>query len=202
MKVDLRKWQAEFEKLWDARPIEYLDRAGEWSHDADPLFGSISEAIQSRDYALTVGELRRISTWKLQSGRNDSNVEENTDEQISRRVRAAIDASSDKKAVDELLELSGVGVPMASTVLTMARPSEFAIIDYRAFRALAAAKSNLFELALYPVSAEFLEHFRTYLSKPDSYVFYMRHIRELADAEGLSPREVDIALWALDKQKA
>jgi hypothetical protein len=33
-------------------------------------------------------------------------------------------------------------------------------------------------------------------------VFYTRQIRELADAEGLSPREVDIALWALDKEKS
>jgi endonuclease III len=102
-----------------------------------------------------VGELRRISNWKLRSGRSDSNVEENTDGQISRTGRAAIVASSDKTAVEELMDLGGVGVTMASTVLRMPRPSEYAIIDYCAFRLMAAAKSNLLDLRHFPSPQNF-----------------------------------------------
>jgi endonuclease III len=115
-----------------------------------------------------VGELRRISNWKLRSGRSDSNVEENTDGQISRRGRAAIIASSEKTAVEELMDLGGVGVLMASTVLRMARPSEYAIIDHRAFRLLAAPKSNLPNLVTVPVTTEFLQHLSMYLRRSES----------------------------------
>lgn len=50
--------------------------------------------------------------------------------------------------------------------------------------------------------AEFLEHFRTYLKNSESYEFYMNHVREIADTENLSARQVDMALWAFDKEMA
>ena len=74
MDSDLQRWVRKFRNEWKDKPIEYLDNSGEWQEDRDPLFGSISNAIQSRDYELSVAELQRISQWKLQSGRNDSNM--------------------------------------------------------------------------------------------------------------------------------
>jgi hypothetical protein len=111
-------------------------------------------------------------------------------------------ASTDREAIDALTELSGVGVPMASTMLTVAKPSHYAIIDYRAFRGLAGAKPELVDSQQYADYAEFLEHFRTYLKNPEAYEFYMNHVREIADTENLSARHVDMALWAFDKEMA
>ena len=200
MNTDFQKWLRKFRDVWEENPIEYLDESGAWRKDADPLFASISDAIASRDNELSVAELQRISQWKLQSSRNDSNVTQNSTEAVTRQFQSALQASTDAEAIRTLTELSGIGVPMASTVLTVARPSQYAIIDYRAFRGLAGVKPNLLESKQYADYAEFLEHFRTYLKSPDAYEYYMRHVREIADTEDLSAREVDMALWAFDKE--
>ena len=201
MEIDFQRWISEFESQWEDQPIEYKSESGEWKEEHDLLFESMSTAIQSRG-EISVDELQRISQWKVQGKRNDSNINQNNDREVERRSRAALEASSDVEAIEELTELSGVGVPMASTVLTVADPSHYAIIDYRAFRGLAAAKPELIESDGYATLAEFMGHFRTYLRKAEAYAFYMEHVREIAETEDLSPREVDIALWAFDKVEA
>ena len=201
MEINFQRLIGEFEKQWVDKPIEYKDKSGEWKKENDLLFGSISAAIQLRGQ-ISVDELQRISQWKVQGKRNDANVKKNSEHEVERRSRAALEASDDVEAIEELIELSGVGVPMASTVLTVADPSHYAIIDYRALRGLAAAKPHLIEPDEYATLAEFLGHFRTYLDNPDTYAFYMQHVRELADDEGLTPREIDMALWAFDKAEA
>jgi hypothetical protein len=200
MDIDLQKWLEQFQIKWEDRPIEYLDESGNWQEDSDPLFGSISQAIQSRDFELSVAELQRISQWKLQSSRNNSNIKENSNGAVIQQFQSALTASTDREAIDALTELSGIGVPMASTMLTVAKPSHYAIIDYRAFRGLAGAKPDIVDSQQYADYAEFLEHFRTYLKNPEAYEFYMNHVREIADAEDLSARQVDMALWAFDKE--
>lgn len=202
MTENFQKWVRKFRDEWEDNPIEYRDGSGAWRKDSDPLFTSISNAIESRDYELSVAELQRISQWKLQSSRNDANVTQNTTEAVTRQFQSALNASTDAEAVSTLTELSGIGVPMASTVLTVARPSQYAIIDYRAFRGLAGVKPELMDSKKYADYAEFLEHFRTYLKSPDAYEYYIRHVREIADTENLSAREVDMALWAFDKEMA
>lgn len=198
----IQQWLMRFREEWENKPIEYLDESGEWQADSDPLFGSISTAIQSRECQLTVAELLRISRWKLQSGRNDANIKENDSETVAQRTQAALEAPTDTEAIKTLTEISGVGVPMASTVLTVAEPSRYAIIDYRAFRGLVGAKPGIMDSPQYSEYAEFLEHFRNYLKRPESYEYYMSHVRETADAEDLSARQVDMALWAYDKEMA
>lgn len=202
MGFNLQQWLEKFQVEWEDKPIAYLDQSRNWKEDSDPLFGSISEAIQSRDYDLSVAELQRISQWKLQSRRNESNIIENSDEAVSQQFKSAITASTDREAINSLIELSGIGVPMASTLLTVAKPSQYAIIDYRAFRGIAGAKPEIVDSQQYANYAEFLQHFRTYLKNPEAYEFYMNHVREIADAEDVSARQVDMALWAFDKEMA
>ena len=189
MATNLQRWVQEFQNEWEDKPIEYLDQSGNWKRDSDPLFGSVSNAIKSRNYELTVDELLRISQWKLQSGRNDANITQNSSNEVVDQFQNALDATTDSEAVDELTELSGIGVPMASTVLTVAMPSQYAIVDYRAFRGLAGLKPELFDSQEYSVYSEFLEHFRTYLTRSEAYDYYMTHVREIAADEDLSARE-------------
>lgn len=202
MEADIQRWVKQFQKDWEDKPVEYLDESGNWKEDSDPLFGSISSAIQARDHELSVEELLRISQWKLQSGRNDSNITKNSSKEVVDQFQIALEASTDSTAIDELIELNGVGVPMASTVLTMAKPSRYAIIDYRAFRGLVGVKPEIVDSQQYSACAEFLEHFRTYLTSSEAYEYYMNHVREIADGEDLSARQVDMALWAFDKEMA
>jgi hypothetical protein len=109
----------------------------------------------------------------------------------------ALQSSSDEGAVEELTKLTGVRVPMASTILTMAKPSEFAIIDYRALRALGVVKPELLDAQSYTDYSTFMECFRNPSS--EGYIFYIDIVREIAQQEDLSTREVDMALWAYDK---
>lgn len=201
MRIDFPKWVNTFEEQWENKPIEYLDESGRWREDADPLFGSISAAIQSRG-KISVNELQKISQWKLQGKRNDSNIKQNGLSEVEQRSRDALQTSDDVEAIECLTPLLGVGVPLASTVLTVAKPTEYAIIDYRAFRGLAAAKPEIATPEEYTTYAEFLEHFRTYLRKAETYGYYMNHVREIAEERDLSAREIDMALWAFDKAKA
>lgn len=202
MDDNIRDWVTTFEQEWEEKPIEYKAEDGGWEKDGNPLFGSISTAIASRGYEISVDELLRISRWKLQSERNHHNIKKNDAGEVSRRTREALENSTDKEAIDTLTDLSGVGVPMASTVLTVAKPDEYAIIDYRAFRGLVAAKPRIITPDRYDTYATFLEYFRTYLTNPEAYVYYMDHVRDIADTENLSAREVDMALWAFDKEHA
>lgn len=204
MAADLRKWVAEFEAEWVDKPIEYVDESGEWHEDTDPLFSSISNAIQSRNYEISIDELLKISQWKMQGPRNDDNIKANAEKDVNveQQCQYALTEVEGKDSIKTLTDLSGVGVPMASTVLTVAKPSEYAIIDYRAFRGLAGALPEIVDSREYSEYAEFLEHFRTYDKSPAAYEYYIKHVRNIAEQEDLSARQVDMALWAFDKQNS
>lgn len=75
MGIDFPRWVNRFKLQWENNPIEYLDDSGCWNEDADPVFASISAAIQSRG-KISVDELQKISQWKLQGKRNDSNIKQ------------------------------------------------------------------------------------------------------------------------------
>lgn len=122
MDENIVKWLKRFRQEWDDKPIEYLDESGEWQQDHDPLFSSISSEIQARDHRLSVEELLKISQWKLQSGRNNDNIRQNTSEVVTRQLRTALEAETDARSIETLTELNGVGVPMASTILGTSRP--------------------------------------------------------------------------------
>jgi hypothetical protein len=79
----------------------------------------------------------------------------------------------------------------------MADPTTFAVIDYRALRALGVVQPGLLDTQTYSDYADFMGYFR----EPDieGYCFYMEIIRDIAQREGILPREVDMALWAYDK---
>lgn len=202
MDADVQQWISQFRADWEDKPITYLDEHGEWAEDDDPLFPAISSAIQSREYELSVEELLEISHWKLQGGRNDHNITQNTSAEVTQQLQTALEADTDAEAVDALTECSGIGIPMASTVLTVTKPAEYAIIDYRAFRGLVGVRPDIFDPSEYGEYASFLEHFRNYTESPAAYEFYMGHVRDIAASEGVSAREVDMALWALDRSLA
>lgn len=204
MATDLRKWIAEFEAQWSDKPIEYLHESGDWREDSDPLFSSISDAIQDRDCEISIDELLKISQWKMQGSRNDKNIKSNVEKDVNveQQCQHALTELEGKESVEALTDLSGIGVPMASTVLTVAKPEEYAIIDYRAFRGLAGALPEIVDSRDYSEYAEFLENFRNYLTSAEAYEYYIKHVREIAEQEDLSARQVDMALWAFDKENS
>jgi endonuclease III len=61
---------------------------------------------------------------------------ENSDEEIRDRTREALNADDLEEKIGALTVLSGVGVPVASSVLATVFPERYAVIDYRALRSL------------------------------------------------------------------
>jgi hypothetical protein len=169
--------------------------------DSSPRFETVSSVLSSRGY-IQIQELLEISRWKAESRRNDHYINENDPDDIEQYSREALAASTAKEAIDSLMKIRGVGVPVASSVLTIVYPSEYAIIDYRALRALGIAQPNLTNPENYSTYSTFLEHIQDYGQNKESYEFYMTHIREIASNHNLTPREVDMALWTYDKRTA
>ena len=82
--------------------------------------------------------------------------------------------------VGVLCTLRGVGVPVASTVLSFAYPEEYAVIDFRSWRQVFPDRKPTFSIR--------------------DYRDYMRKIRRLARELDWTAQETDWAINEIDKQ--
>lgn len=98
-------------------------------------------------------------------------------------MREVSRASTAEEKVQALLGVWGIGIAMASAILTVCYPDEFTVLDYRAWSVLRQA------------SAEDLP--RRYPHTAGDYLQYCLACRELAARVCLSLRSLDRALWAM-----
>ena len=199
MSFDFLKWINKYEAVAPDEKIEYQDSSGNLKEEKDPKLGSISQALQQRGYLLRE-ELRQIGRWKA-GGRIDHYLRKNNQTFVERRSKVAFQNAADEDKMSALTELMGVRIPVASTILTMAEPARYAVLDYRAFRALGAAIPQLLNPQNYDQYIEFMDSFQDYGTEPSACSFYLNHVRNIAQKEGITPREVDMALWAFDKHR-
>jgi|GEM_PF-6016145 len=200
MGIDLHSLAADFKQRAEYSSVDFRDENGNWQTDTDPCFGSVSRRFQNRGH-IEKEELREIGRWKVQGGRIDRHLKENSPQKVEAQSEEAFSASDDRARIAALSELKGVRVPVASSILAMWKPEQHAVIDFRALRALPASKPQLLDQSNYADFAEFLELFRTYGSDPDAYEFYVGHVRDLAERNDLLAREVDMALWEYDRTR-
>jgi hypothetical protein len=81
-----------------------------------------------------------------------------------------------------LLELDGVGVPTASTLLYCAFPDHYPILDVRALESLGVKPRSQYPLSF--------------------WLGYLDACRELAQQAGVSLRTLDKALWQHSKERS
>lgn len=196
MAFDFSKWVGKYEDANPDESIEYREGSGAWKEDKYYGFYAISSEFQQRGHIYR-DELRKIGEWKS-GGRIDHHLKDNNPNYVEQRSAVAFQTNSDVDKVKALMELKGVQVPVASVILTMYDPANYAVVDYRAFRALGAAEPQLLDPQTYPDYADFMGSFQDYNSAPEAYSFYMDVVRDIAHREGILPREVDMALWAFD----
>lgn len=139
-------------------------------------------------FHLTLPELLEVARWKLegQYGRAARHLERLTPP-VVRTVTAAafaIDGPDDDFETELraglLTTLPGVGLPIASAVLTLVEPDRYAVIDFRAWRALFGSDRASFGVA--------------------DYRAFMAALRERSVRERTTPRIVELRLWHEDKQ--
>ena len=137
---------------------------------------------------LTDAEFEEVLQWKLgqQYGRQRERRSANTEETIRAVTGLALTIThSDKEYELELrmgilCALRGVAVPVASAVLALVFPEEYAVIDFRGWRQIFGEGETVFSIP--------------------KYKRYLHEIRRLAGELGWPVQEVDHAIWEYDRR--
>jgi hypothetical protein len=168
----LREFELQF------RPDQIRALADRYEYEDDEHGGAAGEAARRRGY-YTREEFLLVCAWK--TGRSKSKVASNTEEEVEGATRAAFQAQDEAQRMEALLELRGVGVPTASTLLHFAFPSDYPILDVRALGSLGHQGRTT-----YPVSY---------------WLRYLDACRRLAREHGVTVRVLDKALWQYSKER-
>jgi thermostable 8-oxoguanine DNA glycosylase len=125
-----------------------------------------------------------IVTWK--SNRTKTKVKKglaDAGKTVQELMREVAQAETPRDKVKVLVQVWGIGLPIASAILTVCDPETFTVLDYRAWETLkGAAVPGLPE---------------DYPATPDEYLDYCRVCRQLAERVGMSLRALDQALWGM-----
>ena len=166
---------ADFVLQFDSSEIAAL--AARYGYEQDDEAFKAGSNIVGGNYSRE--NLKIIVHWK--SPRKIAYIDDNTDIEIARALRFAGDSrTSERSAVDVLDRLHGVGVPIASAVLTTMFPEKYTIIDFRALESLGIVKAPSGSV-----------HY---------YLHYLAKCRELARKHNVSLRTLDRALWQWSKE--
>lgn len=123
-----------------------------------------------------LSNLEPIIRWK--SPRPLPLIMSNSSDEVTDALCLAVGARTDRAAVAVLLGLRGVGIPVASAILTAIDPKRFTIIDYRALDSLDVRRPS-------PTVNDYLE--------------YLAFCRSAADEVCVELRDLDRALWQQSK---
>jgi hypothetical protein len=135
--------------------------------------------IAKGDYSIR--NLKTIVEWK--SARIAGLIEKNAPEDVAKALKfAANPRTSERSAIDTLCRLTGIGIPVASAILTMVYPTKYTVIDFRALEAL-GIKDGRGEDTI------------------DYYLEYLNACRALARKHNVSLRTLDRALWQWSKER-
>ena len=134
-------------------------------------------AARDRGY-YTRAEFIEVCSWK--TVRSRPKVAMNTAAAVVAATGRALAAVDEASRIAALLELEGVGVPTASTLLYFAFPADYPILDVRALESLGVKPRST-----YPVSF---------------WLEYLEACRELSRGAGVSIRTLDKALWQHSKE--
>ncbi len=148
------------------------------------LFGEVSGNFQKdgylsdEDFFAIVIWKRNASKTKIKMGIKNSGktIKEITFE-ISRTVNI-------EQKLEILTSISGIGISIASAILTVLYPTQFTIADYRAGNSL----RNKFDG----------ENIPSKISDSKNYFLYLEVCKKLAEKNNLSLRDFDRAIWGMD----
>jgi thermostable 8-oxoguanine DNA glycosylase len=159
-------------------PDQLRALATRYGYEDDERVRAAGEAARSRGYYTRDGFLL-VCAWK--TGRSKSKVERNEEHEVERATRAAFEAQDEAERIEALLELEGVGVPTASTLLHFAFPDDYPILDVRALESLGQRARTTYAVSY--------------------WLKYLDACRRLAQEQGVSIRVLDKALWQYSKKR-
>lgn len=131
---------------------------------------------------INIEDLRRISLWKLNRVLEVSEEVISNLQKIATAENITIETSLVTETIKNLTKSSGIGFPMASSILKFLRPDIFPIIDVRAYRALYGKKIGSSQYSI------------------ERYIDYVKKINEIAEKKGIELKKVDEQLYCFDKK--
>ena len=159
-------------------PSELLTLAERYGYGQDDDALNAGKNIANDDHS--VANLKIIVEWK--SARIAGLIEKNSATDVAKSLRFATNkGTSERSAMDTLCRLKGVGIPVASAILTMVYPEKYTIIDFRALEALGIKRGDSEETLYY-------------------YVEYLETCRRIANDCKVDLRTLDRALWQWSKE--
>jgi hypothetical protein len=145
----------------------------------ETAFLALGAAARARGH-YTRPEFIEVCAWK--TARSRPKVAANREATVVAATSTAFAAVDEAIRIGALLELEGVGVPTASTLLYCAFPDDYPILDVRALDSLGVKPRSQ-----YPISF---------------WLGYLATCRELARRNRVSLRTLDKALWRFSKERA
>ena len=143
------------------------------------LFKVIGPNVVGRGYFL-FDEFYKICMWKSSRQKQRYIKNKNIIEEESKK---AIAEKDEKKKMEILCQLDGVSIPMASALLTIVYPKRYAVIDIRCLETL---RKMDYKIGRYP--------------SPSVWLKYLDTMRKLAQENSITPRELDMVLFAIHRE--
>jgi thermostable 8-oxoguanine DNA glycosylase len=147
----------------------------------DFIFNKLGKKIKDQGF-LTKEDFFQVVRWK--SARAIRKAEENSEEAIEKITKFTFDINNEEVKIRVISSLNGVSIPMASSILTIAFPEKYGVIDIRAWH-------TLYNFGLIDYCKD------TYTVK--DWLLYLKIIRKMGKDFGFTPREIDKALFMYDK---
>ena len=165
-------WKLRF----DPKSIDFW--AGRYS---DPGEDELLETVVLRARlagCLSKEDLVALGNWKSQ--RAVPLLKRNEEEEIVEITRVALTTPSERLRIGSLLQLVGVGWPMASVVLHLCHHDPYPILDFRALWSVGRTVPAQYNFAFWWA--------------------YTNYCRELAERTHVTMRTLDRALWQYSKE--
>jgi hypothetical protein len=151
------------------------------------LFSQVAKRFEQGD-ALTAFDFYAIITWKanrtktiVRDGLASRNL---SPTELMNRVRNIPDDPGKLQALDDV---PGIGIPIASAILTVFYPKRFTVLDFRAWETL----YDLKRVSSKTLPGDVEGYFKKYLPE----------CQRLASDWKMSLRELDVALWGWSQKK-
>lgn len=144
------------------------------------LFEVISPEVKKKGY-ISFNDFYQICMWK--SARPKKRYLNNKELVESVTKRALLETDEGKR-IKILCELDGVGIATASAILTIIYPEKYAVIDVRDLEELNKIIKNKIGKTI----------------SIKTWINYLAEIRKLARENNVTPREIDKALFAMNRE--
>jgi hypothetical protein len=159
-------------------PEEIEPLAGRFPASDDSRSRAIGGAVRARGH-YTREEFIEVCAWK--TPRSRPRVVANSEAAVVDATGRALATSDEALRFATLLELDGVGAPTASTLLYVAFPQDYPILDVRALESLGISSRSSYSVSF--------------------WLAYLEACRALARQTGVSLRTLDKALWQHSKER-